>query len=562
MNHKNDPATSLAVPSAKKIQDPLVNLTIGLIWLSLIIFIIYPLGRSLWTSLMADGKLSLANYVYVFKNSWLRVSLYNSLYLGAIVATISTIIGFGYAYGLNRTNMPAKGFFKQMALLPMISPPFMFALSIILLLGKNGLITQKLLHLSNFNIYGLPGLIIVQSLSMFPIAYLVLDGVLKAINPDLEDCAFNLGASRFKVFSTVTLPLTLPGIASAWLLVFVTSLADFGNPVVMGGDFDVLSVQAYLQVTGMFNVSRGATLAVLLLIPALLAFYLQRFWIAKKSYVTVTGKPSSASLMGVTPLTQWLLTAVASLISAVVILFYAVIIYGCFVKLWGYNWSFTLENFTYAWDVGKESIRSTTIMAAIATVISGVLAMVIAFLMVRKNFIGKKAMGFVTLMGYAVPGTMVGIGYILAFNSQPLLLTGTMWIIVFCFIFREIPVGIESGVATLNQIDPAIEEASLNLGADTRYTFTHVTLPMIRPAFFASLSYSFVRSMTAVSAVIFLVTARWNHLTALVLSQTEIMRLGAASVLSVFTIVIVLLAFGIIRLCIGSSKSSVPHIGG
>lgn len=548
-------------PQAKKIQDPIVNITVALIWVSLMIFIIYPLGRSLWTSLLVGEKISLANYIYVFNNAWLRQPLFHSLKLGVVVASISSVIGFGYAYGFNRTTMPAKGFFRQLALLPVISPPFMFALSVILLLGKNGLIT-KFLKLTSMNVYGFPGLVLVQTLTMFPIAFLVLDGVLKAINPDLEDSAFNLGANRFKVFTTVTLPLSLPGIASAWLLVFVTSLADFGNPMVLGGNFDVLSVQAYLQVTGMFNVSRGATLAMLLLIPALVAFYLQRYWLAKKSYVTVTGKPSSASLMGVKPWTKWCLTSVAGIISLSIIAFYGVIFYGSFVKLWGYNWSFTLQNFVYAWDVGKDSIRSTVIMASIATAISGILAMIIAFLMVRKNFFGKKAMGFVTLMGYAVPGTLVGIGYILAFNSPPLLLTGTMWIIVFCFIFREIPVGIESGVATLNQIDPAIEEASLNLGADTRYTFTHVTLPLIKPAFFASLSYSFVRSMTAVSAVIFLVTARWNHLTALVLAQTEIMRLGAASVLSVITIVIVFVAFIIIRWCLGSTKYSAPHIGG
>ncbi|HEY8463464.1 MAG TPA: iron ABC transporter permease, partial [Bacillota bacterium] len=415
--------TASAVPKRNswrgpQIQDPLVNLTVTVIWISLFLFIIYPLGRSLWTSLVVDGKFSFANYSYVFKNAWLRKSLVNSLELGAIVASVATVIGFGYAYGFNRTSMPAKGFFRQLALLPMISPPFMFALSIILLLGKNGLITKKLLHLADFNIYGLHGLVIVQSLSMFPIAYLVLDGVLKAINPELEDSAYNLGASRFKVFTTVTLPLALPGIASAWLLVFVTSLADFGNPVILGGGFDVLSVQAYLQVTGMFNVSRGATLAVLLLIPALVAFYLQRYWLAKKSYVTLTGKPSSASLMGVTPLVRWILTAVATIISLIILAFYGVIIYGCFVKLWGYNWTFTLEHFVYAWDVGKDSVRSTTIMATVATIIAGFLSMVIAFLMVRKNFLGKKAMGFVTLMGYAVPGTLVGIGYILAFNSK------------------------------------------------------------------------------------------------------------------------------------------------
>ena len=562
MNPKYTPAPAGPGVRKRQIRDPLITVTIGLIWISLLVFIIYPLARSFWTSLAVNGKVSLENYAYVFTHQWLRAPLYHSLYLGVVVATVATLIGFGYAYGLNRTSMPAKGFFRQLALLPVVSPPFMFALSVILLLGKNGLVTRKLLGLTDFSIYGLPGLVLVQSLSMFPIAYLVLDGVLKAINPDLEDSAFNLGATRSQVFRSVTLPLALPGIASAWLLVFVTSLADFGNPMVLGGNFDVLSVQAYLQVTGMFNVARGATLAVILLIPALIAFYLQRFWIAKKSYVTVTGKPSSAGLAGVKPVTKWALTGMVSLLSLIIMAFYGVIIYGCFVRLWGYNWTFTLDNFVYAWDVGKDSILSTVIMAGIATVISGLLAMIIAFLMARKSFFGKRAMGFVTLMGYAVPGTLVGIGYILAFNSPPLILTGTMWIIVCCFIFREIPVGIESGVATLNQIDPAIEEASLNLGADSRYTFTHITLPLVKPAFFASLAYSFVRSMTAVSAVIFLVTARWNHLTALVLAQTEIMRLGAASVLSFLTIVIVMAAFLIIRWCLGSSPHAAPHIGG
>lgn len=553
----------LQMENKKKIQDPVVSISVAVIWALLILFILYPVGKAMATSLIGTNhQLNLDNYFYIFTHSWLRNSLFNSLLLGVVVATLATVVGYIYAYGLNRTNMPAKGLFRQLSLLPMISPPFMFALSAILLFGNNGLITKKLLGLSNSNIYGFTGLALVQTLTMFPIAYLVLDGVLKAINPDLEDSAFNLGAGRSKVFSTITLPLTMPGILSAWLLVFVTSLADFGNPIILGGEFDVLSVQAFLQVTGMYNTPRGAALAIILLIPALAAFYLQRYWISKKMYITVTGKPSSAGLIGVKTATKWILTGFIILVSLTTLLMYGVIIYGCFVKLWGYNWSLTLENFVYAWDVGKLSIRSTVIMAVIATVISGFLAMIIAFLIVRRQFFGKKLMGFVTLMGYAVPGTLVGIGYILAFNTAPLILTGTMWIIVCCFIFREIPVGIESGVAALNQIDPAIEEASLNLGGDTRYTFTHVTLPLIKPAFFAGLSNSFVRSMTAVSAVIFLVTARWNHLTALVLAQTEIMRLGAASTLSFFTIIIVFAAFGVIRLFIGKSDYNAPHIGG
>lgn len=555
------PKTTDHLQNKKKIKDPIVTGTIITIWALLLVFIVYPVGKAMITSIMVNGRISFEHYIYLFKQTWLRKTFFNSMKLAITVATISTFIGYCYAYAINRTDIPCKGFFRQMSLLPIISPPFMFALSVILLLGKNGLITKKLLGLTSFNIYGFKGLVLVQSLSMFPVAYLVLDGVLKAICPDLEDSAFNLGATRRQVFKTITLPLSIQGIASAWLLVFVTSLADFGNPVILGGDFDVLSVQAYLQVTGMFNTPRGAAIAFVLLVPALIAFFLQRN-LSKKSVVTVTGKPSTSGLMKAHPLAKHILTILLSLTSLMTLAFYGVIIYGCFVKLWGYNWSLTLENFVYAWDVGKLSIRATITMAGIATIIAGFLSMIIAFLMVRKEFFGKKAMGFVTLLGYAIPGTLVGIGYILAFNTPPLMLTGTMWIIIFCFIFREIPVGIESGIATLNQIDPAIEEASLNLGASTSYTFTHVTLPLIKPAFFASLAYSFVRSMTAVSAVIFLVTARWNHLTALVLAQTEIMRLGPASVLSFFTIIIVFVAFGLIRLSLGQISYTSPRIGG
>lgn len=547
--------------SKKKIGDPVVTVTLVLIWASLAIFILYPIVKALLTSLIVNGRFSLEHYTYLLRQTWLRKSFYNSLILAVTVATVSTILGYCYAYGINRTDMPGKGFFQQMALLPMISPPFMFALSVILLLGKNGLITKKLLGITNFDIYGFKGLVLVQSLCMFPIAYLVLDGVLKQINPELEDSAFNLGANRRQVFRTVTLPLSRQGLASAWLLVFVTSLADFGNPVILGGNFDVLSVQAYLQVTGMFNTPRGAAIAFVLLAPALIAFFLQRN-LRQKNLVTVTGKPSTSGLMKAHPLTKYALTFLLALISLTTIAFYGVIIYGSFVKLWGYNWSLTLEHFAYAWDVGKLSIGATVLMAGVATIIGGLLSMMIAFLLVRKDFPGKKIMNFITLLGYAIPGTLVGIGYILAFNTPPLLLTGTMWIIVFCFVFREIPVGIESGVATLSQIDPAIEEASCNLGASTRYTFTHVTLPLIKPAFFASLAYSFVRSMTAVSAVIFLVTARWNHLTSLVLAQTEIMRLGPASVLSLFTIIIVFTVFALLRLFLGQISYTAPSIGG
>ena len=529
------------------INEPLLLLIIILISFSLILFILFPLFKVIQLSLTSEGHLSLDIYNYIFHHQWLTKTFFNSILLGVIVASLATLIGFIFAFALNRTDISFKPFFRVFAMLPIISPPFMLTLSVILLLGRNGIITRHLLGLKNFNIYGLKGLVLVQVMGMFPIAYLVLDGILKSINPELEDSAMNLGASWGSVFSTVTLPLSVPGIASAWLLIFVTSLADFANPMVLSGKFDVLSVQAYLQFTGMFNMPLGSALAILLLIPSLIAFLFQKYWVGKKSYITVTGKPYSSRIFTVKRSVKYFIMSFCGLISGMVLLFYIIVIMGSFFKLWGLDYSLTLDHFKYSWDIGLKTIKDTVTLSAIATPFTGILAMIIAFLVVRKNFIGKKSMEFVSMLSFAVPGTVVGIGYILAFNKPPFLLTGTGLILVLCFIFRNMPVGIESGVAALSQIDPAIEEAATNLGADSTHIFRDITLPLIQPAFFAGLSYSFIRCMTAVSAIIFLVSARWNHLTILILSETEIMRLGPACVLCTVLIIVVLVAISLIR---------------
>ena len=528
-------------------HEPFLFAIILLIGLSLIVFILWPLFEVVKLSLSPQGNLSFDIYKYIFSHRWLSKTFFNSLLLGTIVASMGTLIGFIFAFAINRTDVPFKPFYKILSMLPLISPPFMLALSVILLLGRNGLITKHLLGLTNFNIYGLKGLVLVQTMGMFPIAYLVLTGILQSINPELEDSAMNLGASWKSVFSSVTLPLAFPGIASAWLLIFVTSLADFANPMVISGRFDVLSVQAYLQFTGMFNMPLGSGLAIMLLIPSMVAFLFQKYWVGRKSYITVTGKPYAARAFKVGRPVKYFLLSICTIFSAMIVLFYITVIMGSLFKLWAVDYSLTFEHFKYSWDVGLKALKDTVTLSALATPFTGILGMIIAFLVVRKHFIGKQAMEFVSMLSFAVPGTVVGIGYILAFNTPPLLLTGTGLILVLCFVFRNMPVGIESGVAALSQIDPAIEEAATNLGANSAHIFKDITLPLIQPAFFAGLSYSFIRCMTAVSAIIFLVSARWNHLTVLILSETEIMRLGPACVLCTILIVVVLFAVSLMR---------------
>src|SRR5690606_10094900 len=321
------------------------------------------------------------------------------------------------AFVLTRLDVPFKKLLHLITILPIISPPFVSAVSILFLFGFNGLITKQLMGLQDFSIYGFHGVVWSQVFTFAPIAYLSLRGVLASISPTLEDAALNIGASRWQTFWKVTFPLTLPGIASAFLIVFIESLADFGNPLVLAGAaFPMLAPQAYLEITGSFNLPRGAMLAVILIIPSITAFAIQRYWLAKRQYVTVTGKPTASTSKIVSDPVKWLLYAFVLLFALIVVMFYAVIIVGAFTQVWGFDYTPTLAHFAYVFNVGFKTVIDTLIIAIITTPISGILGMLIAYLVVRKTFPGKSAMEFGSILSYAVPGTVVGIGYILAFN--------------------------------------------------------------------------------------------------------------------------------------------------
>ncbi|PVD16563.1 ABC transporter permease [Mesotoga sp. Brook.08.105.5.1] len=520
------------------LRDPVLLLIILLIFAALAIFIVYPLFRVFAVSMTdKEGGFDLSAYSHAFSNRYLRQGFFNSLLVAGLTAIFGMLVGYLFAYTLNRTDIPLKGFFRTVAVLPIVFPPFIGALSIIMLFGFNGIITAGIFGIRNFPVYGLWGLMMAQVVCFFPVAFITLDGVIGTISPTLEDAAFNLGANRWQAFRKVILPMSVPGIASTMLVLFIESLADFGNPLILAGSkFPVLSVQAYLQITGMFDTRGGAALAVWLLFPSIVAFVIQKYWVGKKKYVTVTGKPTTSVLKSVSKPVKWILFSLCMLIAVFTLTIYATIFWGAFVKAWGMNNTFTLENFRYVFDVGLEAIKDTLIIAFTSTPISAVLGMIIAFLLVRKVFPGRRVMEFTSMLSFAVPGTVIGIGYILAFNKPPLLLTGTLAILVLNFVFRYIPVGIQSGVALLNQVDPAIEEAAYTLGADNRQVFRKVTLPLIMPAFFSALVFAFVRAMTAISAAIFLVSARWNLITVQILSQSDSGRLSEACAFSVLLI--------------------------
>ena len=534
-------------------KEPLLLLSIIAIFYFLFVFVISPIFLVFKTSLTLDNQFDLSNYQAVFSKRYYYQPFINSIILGVLTASTGTLLGFVFAYAITRTPIPFKRFFRMTATFPIISPPFVIALAAILLFGRAGGLTPYMEKIiGQYSIYGLGGLVLVETIAYGPIAFLVLHGVLQAIDPALEEAAMDLGASRGRVFFTVTVPLAIPGIASAWLLVFIESMADFGNPMVISGNFRVLSVQAFLQITGMYDLSRGSTLAILLLLPTLTAFFLQKYWVSRKSYVTVTGKPTGATIKQLEWYIKLPVYSFCILFTGIVFLFYGMVIYGSFQKLWGVDSTLTLRNYIEMYEVGKDYIFDSLTLSTLATPITGILGVFIAFLIIRKKFIGRGVMEFVSMLTFAVPGTVVGIGYILAFNQRsalfPFILTGTAWIIVLLLIFRNMPVGIRAGIAALHQIDPAIEEASTDLGATSGRTFRKITLPMIAPAFFSGLAFSFVKSMTAISAIIFVVSGRWNLITVAILGFVDNSQYAQAAAISLILIIIVLIALGIIQL--------------
>ncbi len=537
------------------VREPLLLVSILVIFYFLVTFVAFPIFQVLKTSMREDGHFSLANYAAVFRAQYYFEPFINSMVLGIVTATVGTLVGFVFAYAITRTPIPFKRFFRLTATFPIISPPFVVALGAILLFGRSGSITPVIEAVfGEYSIYGLGGLVLVETIAYGPTAFLVLVGVLQAIDPALEEAAMDLGASRGRVFRTVTLPLATPGVASAWLLVFIQSVADFGNPMVISGNYRVLSVQAFLQIAGMYDLARGSTLAVLLLVPTVIAFLLQKYWVSKRSYVTVTGKPTGATIKNL----EWYIKApvytICIAFTLLVFLFYGTVIYGSFQRLWGVDATLTLRNYVQMFRVGKDYIVDSLALSSIATPLTGLIGMFIAFLIIRKRFIGRGLMEFVSMLTFAVPGTVVGIGYILAFNQRsflmPVTLTGTAAIIVLLLVFRNMPVGIQSGTAALQQIDASIEEASTDLGASSMTTFRRITLPMIAPAFFSGLVYSFVKAMTAISAIIFVVSGRWNLITVAILGFVDNSQYAQAAAMSLLLIFIVMAALGIIQLVV------------
>lgn len=543
------------------------------------IFVFFPIAKMLTAAFITDGggySLSVFASKFFDDRLWGLGCLsggrcgvaWNSLFLAVLVGLITTTLGLIFALVVTRSGFRYKRALRALTVLPIITPPFVIGLALILLFGLSGAVTTFFSDAFGIQptrwLYGLPGVLIAQILAFTPIAFLVLIGVVEGVSPSMEEAAQTLRASKWQVFKTVSLPLMRPGLANAFLLGFIESMADFGNPLVLGGNFDVLSTEIFFAIVGaQYDQGKAAVLAMVLLCFTLGAFYAQRFWLGKKSYTTVSGKGDSGMHPHMPRALSIPVLALAMIWAAFTMVVYAMIFYGSVVELWGVNnrltfkhyitaFSFRFEDSGIRWSgAAWDSFWTTLKIAGIAAPLTAIVGLITAYLLTRQTFAGKNAFEFGTMLSFAIPGTVIGVSYILAFNVPPIEITGTGIILVVSFIFRNMPVGVRAGIASMSQLDKSLDESSLTLGANSWQTFRRIILPLLRPAILAALVYSFVRAMTAISAVIFLVSAEYNMATSYIIGRVENNDYGLAIAYSTTLIFVMLAVVGAMQLVVG-----------
>ena len=545
-----------ALDRKKLMADPIMVTTIVVLIAFLTLFILYPLAILLVDSFVGDGSLSLDTFRRIFAMPRFTTAITNTLKVGFLVGILSALIGllFAYVEVYVRMGRFVGGLFKVVSTLPVVSPPFVLSLSMIMLFGKAGIITRFLLGIYDNSVYGFWGIVVVQTLTFFPVCYMMLKGLLKNIDPSLEEAARDMGASRWRVFTSVTLPLLLPGLGNAFLVTFIESIADFANPMIIGGSYDTLATTIYLQITGSYDKPGAAAMAVVLLCITLLMFVVQKYYLEAKTAATLTGKASRARMLIEDKSVKIPLTILCALAAGFVILMYLCVPIGACFPTWGFKF-FPLTGkwfgLVFTRYHGLQAFRDSFVLSLISAPITALLSMIISYLVVKRRFKAKGFIEAVSMLAMAVPGTVLGVGYIRGFaggvfNTGFLQgLYGTGLILIIVFVVRSLPTGTRSGISALRQIDKSIEESAYDMGADSLKVFMTVTLPLIKDSFLSSLVTAFVRSITAISAIILLVTPQFLLITVQI---NEFAEKGSYSLACAFATILIVITYGAVLL--------------
>ena len=548
---------SAALERKKLMADPIMVTTIVVLIAFLTLFILYPLAVLLVDSVYGpETGLTMSIFQRIFQMPSFRNAITNTLKVGMTVGVLSTLIGLLFAYVevyvKLRTKFTAR-LFQVVSMLPVVSPPFVLSLSMIMLFCKAGIITRYLLGIYDNSVYGFGGITVVQTLTFFPVCYMMLKGLLKNIDPSLEEAARDMGASRFKVFTSVTLPLILPGMGNAFLVTFIESIADFANPMIIGGSYDTLATTIYLQITGAYDKQGAAAMAVVLLTITMLMYLVQKYVLEKKTAATLTGKASRGRMLIEDKSVTLPLTVLCSLVALFVIMMYICVPFGACFNTWGYDFTLTTKWFVRVFEKykGLQAFRDSFLLSLASAPITALLSMIISYLVVKRNFKAKGFIEFVSMLAMAVPGTVLGVGYIRGFVNGVFGtgflsgIYGSAAILIIVFIVRSLPTGTRSGISALRQIDKSIEESAYDMGADSFQVFMTVTLPLIKDSFLSGLVTAFVRSITAISAIILLVTPQFLLITVQI---NEFAEKGSYGIACAFATILIAITYGSVLL--------------
>ncbi|GEL08275.1 ABC transporter permease [Salisediminibacterium halotolerans] len=540
-------AGSVNSPAKKKerVEKGFLAATWGIAAL-LFLFILAPVLAVLLQSFgIGAGAFTLEHYERFFTHANYLQSLFNSIAAASISTFVIVCLSIPFALYVTRTSTWLSSVYRGIGLLPLVAPPFIFSLSLIILFGRRGVVTQVFNDVTGLeiSIYGFWGVVIAQVLGYFPVAYMMIESSMRNINPSVEQASQDLGAGQGRTLGKITLPLAGTAILKAGLIVFVMALADFSNPLIIGGGENFLASDAFLLVTGQQNLEMAAVLGVFLIIPSLLVFLFQTYLL--KGHDTATSQSGGAN-NPLNPRMKRLMFGISTLVALFIVVMFIMVVLSAFVQIIGVNNTFTLDHF--ADQSGFDFLWNSVVVSFFAALIASGIGILQGYMTARKNVPMKKLMEFTALFGLAVPGTVMGIGYVLIFNGAPFYLTGTIFLLVMNMAFRKVGVGLEAGISKMQQIDPSLEQASQDLGAGPYKTFGRIVVPLLTPAFMAGFVYTFMTAMVSVSSVIFIISPGTNLAAPYILNLADQAAVGRASAMSFILIVIVICCMGLLKL--------------
>ena len=521
----------------------LIHIFAVLLFLLLALFLLYPILAVLIKSIKGPEGFTLSYYAKFFVKGYYFQSLRNTLWLGFINTVVCLVVGFCLAYLTTRGPWLLRKPLKVVSMMPLIAPPYLFAISLIILFGHNGIMTKA--FGIKWSLYGFWGVAVGQTLAFIPLAYLMIENTLMSLNPNLEESAYDMGASEVRIIRTITIPLLAPGILKAGLLVFVMTIAEFGNAAILGGRTPFLAPDTYQMIIGEADFEMGSVLSVVLIIPCIIVFILHNYLLTGKKFTTIGGKPVASEPRRMTPLVMVPFMIISLVAAAAILVSFGVVLFASFTRIFGVKNDFVL---THLLNFDSNlAIYNSMKVSLIAGIIGAIIGTLLAYVIVRGKFFGRTFIEMVSLSGFALPGTVIGIGYLLAFNAPPLKLTGGIMILALNCVFRFIAVGVEAGISKLHQINIEIEEASSDLGANFIYTFYKIVLPIMFPAFIAGFIYTFMTSIVSLSAVVFLVSPGFDLAAVKIFDAAVYGEIGIASATTMKLVVIVIVCMVILN---------------